>query len=69
MGTLIQAVRIHSKHIGMEFGMEKCAMLMMKSGKRHMMERIELSNQEKIRMLVEKETYKYLKILEADAIK
>ena len=34
-----------------------------------MMEGIELSNQEKIRMLGEKETYKYLGILEADTIK
>ena len=31
--------------------------------------RIELPNQEKIRTLREKETYKYLEILEADTIK
>ena len=30
--TLIQAVRIYSQDIGMEFGIEKCAMLIMKSG-------------------------------------
>ena len=53
----------------MEFGIEKCATLIMKSGKRHMTERVELPNQEKIRMLGEKETYKYLGILEADTIK
>ena len=41
----------------------------MKSGKRHMTEGIELPNQEKIRTLREKETYKYLGILEADTIK
>ena len=34
--TLIHAVRIYSQDIGMEFGIEKCAMLVMKSGKRHM---------------------------------
>ena len=34
-----------------------------------MMEGIELPNQEKIRMLREKETYKYLGILEVDTIK
>ena len=28
-------VRIYSQDIGMEFGIEKCAMLVMKSGKRH----------------------------------
>ena len=33
------------------------------------MEGIELPNQEKIKMLREKETYKYLGILEADTIK
>ena len=34
--TLIQAVRIYSQDIGMECGIEKCAMLVMKSRKRHM---------------------------------
>ena len=41
----------------------------MKSGKRQMTEGIELPNQEKIRILREMETYKYLGILEADTIK
>ena len=45
--TLIQAVRTYSQDIEMEFGIEKCAMLIMKSGKRHMAEGMELSNQEK----------------------
>ena len=67
--TLIQAVRIYSQDTGMEFGIEKCAMLIMKSGKRHMAERMELVNQEKIRTLGEKETYKCLGILKADTIK
>ena len=31
--TLIQNVRIDSQDIGMEFGIEKCAMPVMKSGK------------------------------------
>ena len=53
----------------MEFGKEKCAMLVMKSGKRHMMKGVELPNQVVIRMLGEKETYKYLGILETDTIK
>ena len=34
--TLIQAVQIYSQDIGMEFGIEKCTMLVMKTGKRHM---------------------------------
>ena len=67
--TLIHAVRIYSQDIGMESGIEKCAMLVMKSGKRHMTDRIELPNHDKIRTLGENETYKYLGILEADTIK
>ena len=53
----------------MEFSIEKYAVLVMKSGKRHMTDRIELPNQDKIRTLGEEETYKYLGILEADTIK
>ena len=41
----------------------------MKYGKRHLTEGMELTNQDKIRRLGEKETYKYLGILEADTIK
>ena len=65
----LHAVRIYSQDIGMEFGIEKCAMLVMKSGKRHMTDGMELLNQDKIRALGEKETYKYLGILKADSIK
>ena len=56
--TLIHAVRIYSQDIGMEFGIGKCAMLVMKSGKRHMTDGIELPNQDRIRTLEEKKTYK-----------
>ena len=62
--TLIQTIRIYSQDIGMEFGIEKCALLVMKSGKRHLTDGIELPNQDKIRTLAENETYKYLGILE-----
>ena len=67
--TLIHAVRIYSRYIGMEFGIEKCAMLVMKSGKRHLTDRMELPSQDKIRTLTENKTYKYLGILKADTIK
>ena len=67
--TLIHAVRIYSQDIGMEFGIEKYAMLVMKSGKRHLTEGMELQNQDKIKTLAENETYKYLGILEAETIK
>ena len=48
---------------------EKCAILIMKSGKRHMIEGIEQLNQGKIGTLREKEIYKYLGILEPHTIK
>ena len=66
--TLIQTVRIYGEDIGMEFGIEKCAMLLMRSRKRHITEGFQLPNQV-IRTLGEKETFKYLVILEADTIK
>ena len=53
----------------MEFGLGKCSMLIMKSGKRHLTTGIELPNQDKIRTLGEKETYKHLGILGADIIR
>ena len=49
--------------------LKKCAMLVMKSGKRHLTDGMELPGQDKIRTLGEKETYKCLGILEADTIK
>ena len=47
-------VRIYSQDVGMEFGIEKYAMLIMRSGKQHEMEGIELPNQEKKSELLEK---------------
>ena len=69
MERLIHAVRIYSQDIGMEFGIEKCAMLLMKSGKRHITDGMELQNQDKIRTLGENNAYKYLGILATDTIK
>ena len=67
--TLVQAVRIYSQDMDMEFGMEKWPMLIMRSGKRHMTKGIELLYQAKIWTLGEKESCKYLGILDADTIK
>ena len=53
----------------MEFGIEKCPMLIMKSGKRHTTDGIELPKQDMIRTLGENDAYKYLGILGADTIK
>ena len=52
----LHTVRTYSQDIEMEFGIEKCVMIVMKYGKRHMTDG-------------EKETYKYLGILEAATIK
>ena len=53
----------------MEFCIEKCARLIIKIGKLHLTDGMELQNQDKIRTLREKETYKHFGILEADTIK
>ena len=45
--TLIQAVRIYSQNIGMEFSIEKCVMQIMRSRKGHMTGGMKLPNQEK----------------------
>ena len=67
--TLMHTIRIYSQDKGVEFGIEKYALLVMKADKRHITEGMELPNQDKIRTLAENETYKYLGILEADTIK
>ena len=67
--TQIHTVRIYSQDIGIEFGIEKCALIVMKSGKPHLTDRIELPNQDMIRTFAENETCKYLGIFEADTIK
>ena len=53
----------------MGFGLEKCAMLVMKSCKLQLTDGIEQPNQDKIKSLAENETYEYLGSLEADTIK
>ena len=53
LDTLIHVVRIYSQDIGIEFGIENCAMLVMKSGKRHLTDGMELPNEDKIRTLGE----------------
>ena len=60
--TLVQTIRIYSQDAKMEFGIQKCALLIM-------IERKEMPNLESIRTCGEKENYKYLGILEADTIK
>ena len=66
MDSLVQRVRVFSKDIGMEFGIEKCAMLVMEKGEIVRSVGIELPDVKVIKSLQEGESYKYLGILEAD---
>ena len=66
LDSLLQTVRVFSKDIGMEFGIEKCAMLVMENGKIVKSVGIELPDGKVIKSLQESESYKYLGILEAD---
>ena len=66
LDSLVQTVRVFSEDIGMEFGIEKCAMLVMEKGKIVKSVGIELPDGTVIKSLQEGESYKYLGILEAD---
>ena len=65
LDSLIQTVRIFSNDIGMKFGIEKCAVLIIKRGKVTQSEGITLPDDTNIRWLKEGEGYKYLGVLEA----
>ena len=66
LDLLVQRVRVFSNDIGMEFGIEKCAMLAMEKGKIVESVGIELPDGKVIKSLQEGENYKYLGILGAD---
>ena len=66
--TLIQTVRIVSSDIGMEFGIDKCAVINIQRGKVAKTEGIPLPDGRNIKV-VDDEGYKYLGVIEADGIK
>ena len=66
LDSLVQTVHVFSEDVGMEFGMEKCAMSVMEKGKIMKSVGIELPNGKIIKSVQEGERYKYLGILEAD---
>ena len=66
LDSLVQTVCVFSADIGMEFGIEKCAMLVMEKGKIVKLVGLELPNVKVIKSLQEVESYKYLGVLEAD---
>ena len=67
--TLLNTVRVFSQDIGMQFGINKCAVLVLKRGKVVRCEGIEMPNNQVLKSLGEGEGYKYLGMLEADAVK
>ena len=66
MDSLVQAVRVFTEDIGMEFGIEKCAMLLLEKGNIVNSVGIELPDGKVKKSLQEGKSYKYLRILEAD---
>ena len=66
LDSLVQTVHVFIEDIGMEFGIEKCAMLVMEKGKIVKSVGIELPEGKLIKSLQEGESYKYSGILEAD---
>ena len=66
LDSLVQIVCVFSEDIGMEFGIEKCAMLVMEKEKIVKSVVTELSNGKVIKSLQEGESYKYFGILEVD---
>ena len=67
--SLVQTVWIFSYDIGMIFGLEKCAVMTMKRGKRVHSDGISLlPDGTQLRALGEEESYKYLGVLEADHV-
>ena len=66
MDSLAQTVRVFIVDMGMEFGIERCAMLVMENGKIVKLVGIEFPDDKVIKSLQESESYKYLGILEAD---
>ena len=62
----IQSIRIYMEDIGMEFDIEKCAMFIMKKTNSR---KKRCAKSKIIRLLGEKENYKYLEILKAVIIK
>ena len=65
---LVQSERIFSNDIGMEFGINKCAVLILKRGKQTFSEGISLPGTGQMKSIGEDEYYKYLGVLEADKI-
>ena len=68
LALLVQAIHVFSEDLGIDFSIEKCAMLMIEKGKIVKSVGIELPDGKVIKRLQEGESYNYLGILEADRL-
>ena len=66
--SFVQTVRIFSDDIGMEFGIDKCATLILKRRKNTKFDGISLPDGRWMKGIIEGASYKYLGILQADQI-
>ena len=69
LDSLVQTVRIFSKDIGMEFGIDKCGTLVLKRGKIRKRDGISLPDGKVMKGLIEGAGYKYLGIIQANQIR
>ena len=66
--SLVQTVRVFSEDVGMEFGIEKCALLVTEKGKIVKSVGIEMPDGKVLKSLQEIKSHRYLDILEAKTI-
>ena len=66
--SLVQTVQVFSEYIGMEFGLKKCGVLLMKRGKKVRFDGITILDG-RIMREIEEEGYKYLGILKVDMMR
>ena len=60
---------VFSKDIGMQFGVKKCAVLIMKRGRQIKSDGVKIPGSNDIRSLQESDGYKYLGVLQNDEVK
>ena len=68
LDSLLHTVRVFSSNICMEFGIEKCAIMIMNRGKVSRSNGIKLPCEQVIMRLNAEEGYKYLGVVESDTI-
>ena len=68
LDSLVQTIRMFTKDIRMEYGIEKCATLIQKRGKVVRSQAIKLPDEKVIMSLQDNKGYKYLGILQVDKV-